>query len=84
MIKRAWSATCVEGNLRDQFVNAVSRRITQVDNCPGEAAYAVVMAEDFAERCDAIFTEHNPETASAVASLAGWIDTTNLYECVQN
>jgi len=84
MITRAWSATCVEGNLRDQFSNAVSHRITQIDNCPGEAAYTVELVVDFAARCDAIFAEHNPETRAAVDSLASEIDTLDLYTCTQN
>lgn len=83
-IRRAWSGTCVDGKLRDQFANSVSHRITQIDHCPGDAFTTPELVEDFVERCDAIFAEHNPETPEAVEALAQQIDATDLYDLTQN
>jgi hypothetical protein len=83
-IQRAWTVTCADGELRDSFANAVAHRITQIDNCPGDAYANPELVDDFVEKCDAIFAEHNPETLEAALELANEIDTTELYDLVQN
>lgn len=81
-IRRAWSATCTDGYLRDMFANAVAHRITEETHESAMAGYPAELVEDFVSRCDAIFEQHDPETAEAVESLADEIDTDGLYDCV--
>lgn len=83
-IRRAWQGTCADGHFRDQFANAVAHRITQVDNCPGDAHVSVELVDDFVDRCDALFAQHCPESGDAVAALAAEIDTVDLYDLLQN
>lgn len=81
-LRRAWQGTCPEGSLRDYFANSVAHRINEEHQsqpvCWGEAE----LVEDFVDRCDAIFAEHNPEDSEAAAKLAEEIDTTDLWENV--
>ena len=84
ILRRAWNATCPDGELRDYFANAVEHRITQVDNCPGDATCEVELAEDFVSQCDKVFAAHNPQSYEEAAALALAIDTTGLYDLVGN
>ncbi len=83
-IRRAWSGTCADGKLRDRFANLVAHRITQIDNCPGDAYATAELVADFVERCDRIFAEHGPETIESVEKLAAEIDTDELYDLIVN
>jgi hypothetical protein len=81
---KAWNATCADGKLRDQFANAVGHRITQIDNCPGDAFVTAELVDDFVERCDKLFDHYNPASADEVKTLAMEVDTFDLYDLIQN
>jgi len=79
-IRRAWSATCPDGRIRDHFANAVAHRITEESHESAMAGYPPELVDDFVERCDSIFAKHGPEDYEAAAKLAAEIDTAELYD----
>lgn len=81
-IRRAWSGTCPDGEIRDYFCNSVAHRITEENHDSAVAGYPPELVEDFVERCDRIYDEHNPEDAEAAQELADSVDTTELYDLV--
>lgn len=83
-IRRAWNATCPEGELRDYFCNQVASRILSraEANDSAVAGYPAELVEDFLERCDALFAGHNPETPEEAAALAETVDVAPLFDYV--
>lgn len=81
-IRRAWSGTCADGDLRDRFANQVRNLIIEENQESAVQGYPPELVEDFVDRCDAIFAEHNPETFEAVSDLANSIETGGMYDLV--
>jgi hypothetical protein len=79
-IRRAWSGTCADGELRDQFCNAVAHRINEESHDSTVAGYPPELVEDFLARCDELFASASPETPEATEALAKQVETAGLYD----
>lgn len=81
-IRRAWSGTCPDGDLKDYFVNGMAHRITEDSHESAIQGYPAELVEDFVARCDKIFEESSPDTYEQAQQLIDSTDTTDLYDLV--
>ena len=83
-VRRAWSATCPDGHLRDRLANAVANRIGEENHDSAMQGYPPELVEDYLDRIDTLYADEctGDETPEQIESFAATVDTTDLYDLV--
>ena len=81
-IRRAWSATCPDGWLRDHFANGLCHLITEENQESASLGFPPELVDDFVDRCDKLFDAARPDTVEAVDELIRTTETTELFDLV--